>query len=482
MQVRKLTLLISLVANVAALASLTLLLVRRPGTTGASGASQVSALPTPEVGCPPCAPASDGMGTLRPEVECPKPVREPPPPPVLASADLSRGPEHTPRFNVCEHAPLPIDVRDLGSFGSGRIVSVHCGDSAHLIGFDAAGSRRIARIDKALPKLRGLHFIGSPVRVADINGDALNDVLVGFALADERDSPRGGSLLSLIQARSGAFEAPRYLGGWTVSGLAAGRFRTDTRGADIAVLQREDTRLGRQSQLVLLRGGASPVSMGNIKLDDGLLHVDAIDLDLDGRMELLLSGDGAQAEVVALDAQGAVERRTKLDLGEPYQLSLADLDSDGHDDALFVGTRVQALLASATAQGEPSLRALKATPPTALARTFALDLDSNGRKDLLGLGEAELLRLRFRPPDELEVGSAQHLEAIENQGYAIVNVLSIPREEGKYWLATVGQARAAPYVVDVTLSQFGQSGPAIAWNAQRLALPDAPLSLHWTLP
>ena len=171
-----------------------------------------------------------------------------------------------------------------------------------------------------------------------------------------------------------------------------------------------------------------------------------------------------------------------LDVGEPYQLSLADLDADGHDDALFVGTRVQALLASASANAEASLRTLKTTPPTALARTFALDLDGDGRKDLLALGDSELLRLRFRSPDEMEVANAQHLDAIESQSFSVSGLLSVPREDGKHWLATVGQARAAPYVVDVTLSQVGQSTPLIAWNPQRIALPDAPLSLHWTVP
>jgi hypothetical protein len=480
MPVRNFTLLISLVANVAALIALSVLLLRRPDRSPSTAQTQPSTSVTSDVGCPPC-PAT-GVESARQEVECPKPVREPPPPPVLASADLSREPERTPRFTVCEHAPLPVDIRDLGAFGAGRLASVHCGDSVHLLGFDAAGTRRVARLDKALPKQRNLHFLSAPVRTADINGDALPDVLLGFALADERDSPRGGSLFSLIQARSGAFEPPRYLGGWTVSGLATGRFRSDTRGADIAVLQREDARLGRQSQLILLRGGPSPTPLASLKVDDGLSHVDTLDLDLDGRSELLLSGDGTQAEIVALDPQGAVQKRTHLDLAEPYQLSLVDLDADGHDDALFVGARVQALLASATRDAEPNLRLLKTAPPTALARSYALDLDADGRKDLLALGEAELLPLRFRPPDELEVAAAQHLDALESQGFAVSALLAIPREPGKLWLATVAQARAAPYEIDVALSQLDPGSLTLAWNQQRIALPDAPLSLHWSLP
>jgi hypothetical protein len=473
MPVRNFTLLISLVANVAALVSLSVLLLRRPDRTETSAPTRA------DVGCAPCPPPDSE--SVRPEVECPKPVREPPPPPVLASADLTREPERTPRFNICEHAPLPVDVRDLGPLGGGRLASVHCGDSVHLIGFDAAGTRRVARLDKTAPRQRNLHFLSAPVRTADINGDALTDVLVGFALADERDSPRGGSLFSLIQARSGAFEPPRYLGAWMVSGLATGRFRSDTRGADIAVLQREDARLGRQSQLIVLRGGPSPAPLTSLKIEDGLNHVDALDLDLDGRSELLLSGDGTQAEIVALDAQGGVQKRTHLDLGEPYQLSLVDLDSDGHDDALFVGARVQALLASSTG-GDPGLRVLKTAPPTALARSYALDLDGDGRKDLLALGEAELLPLRFRPPDELEVAAAQHLDTLESQGFAVSALLAVPREQGKHWLATLAQARAAPYEIDVALSQLDPGSLSVAWNQQRIALPDAPLSLHWTLP
>ena len=485
MHVRNFTLVISLVANVAALASLTVLLIRRPGSSGSDGpvpTRPVSDASLPEGGCAPCPACTSDPSTGAPVVECPRPVREPPPPPVLASADLSREPEHIPRFNVCERAPLPVDVRDLGAFGGSQIVSVHCGDHVELIGFDAAGSRRIARIEKTLPKQRALHFITAPVRSADINGDALNDVLVGFALADERDSPRGGALVSLIQSRSGGFETPRYLGSWTVSGLTSGRFRADTHGADLAVLQREDTRLGRQSQLVLLRGGPSPVSMGSAQVEDGLFHVDALDVDLDGRPELLLSGDGSRAELVTLDSQGAVSRRGTLDLGEPYHMTIADIDSDGHDDALFVGSKVQALIAAATGNAEPSLRALKTVPSTAAARTFTLDVDGDGRRDLFALGDAELLPLRFRPPDELEVSAALRLDAFETQGYAVTQLLAIPREDGKRWLALVGQGRAAPYAVDVAVSQLGQNGPIVSWNPQRILLPDAPLSLRWTLP
>ena len=481
MHVRNFTLVISLVANVAALASLTVLLVRRPGSPDAV-ASPPGQNGTQDGGCAPCPACTNDPSTGAPVVECPRPVREPPPPPVLASADLSRDAEHIPRFNVCERAPLPIDVRDLGHFGSGQIASVHCGESVELIGFDAAGARRIARIDKTMPKQRGLHFVSAPVRAADINGDALSDILIGFALADERDSPRGGALVSLLQARSGGFETPRYLGSWTVSGLTTGRFRADTQGTDVAVLQREDTRIGRQSQLVLLHGGPSPVSMGSLKVEEGLFHVDALDLDLDGRPELLLSGDGSQAEVVALDSQGAVQQRTLLELGEPYHLTIVDIDADGRDDALFVGSRVQALIATATPNTTPSLRVLKTLPTTPLVRTFALDVDGDGRRDLFALGEAELLPLRFRLPDELEVAAALRLDAFETQGYGVTQLLAIPRDQGRRWLVAVAQARAAPYSVDASFSQLGPAGPALSWNVQRIALPDAPMSLRWTLP
>lgn len=478
MHVRNFTLLISLVANVAALTSLTVLLVRRPGSGDVPAPKQ----PDAAAACAPCPSCVNDPSTGAPVVECPRPVREPPPPPVLASADLSREPEHIPRFNVCERAPLPLDVRDLGQIGAGQIVSVHCGDSVQLIGFDAAGSRRIARIDKTLPKQRTLHFLSAPVRTADINGDALSDILVSFAFADDRDSPRGGALVSLLQTRSGGFETPHYLGSWTVSGLTSGRFRADTHGADIAVLQREDTRLGRQSQLVLLHAGPSPVSMGSVKVEDGLFHVDALDLDLDGRAELLLSGDGSRAELVALDAQGTVQRRTPLDVGEPYHMAIVDIDGDGHDDALFVGTRVQALLSAAGASAAPSLRALKTVPATAVGQPLALDVDGDGRRDLFALADAELVPLRFHPPDALEVAAPLRLDAFETQGYGVAQLFSISREEGKRWLVVVGQARAAPYAVDVAVSQLGPSGPVVSWNPQRIVLPDAPMSLRWTLP
>jgi hypothetical protein len=364
---RSLRLRVSVLLNVLALAYLLLLFRQRlPAALGPkpicpqTAYSAATAAPSPKPACPVCPEA--------------------PPPPAAASSPAAAlsTPPHIARYALCEHASVPAAVRGLHlRAGDDDLLAVHCGDSVDLLGFDPAGPRRIAHLEKRAsdPKLR---WEAAPIVAADIDADGVGDLLVGFAATDATGGPHGGALVELVSTQDGGFAAPRLLAPVYVAGLTAGRL--DARdGADIVVLRREDTRLGQTNQVIALHGGPSPLKMFSAKAPDDARSVTAIDLDLDGRDELLLSAQSAPPEVMYLGAQGELVRRAALPLPAASAVLVADLDGDGAPDAVFSGDKLSVVLASHEHPEQVQVLADASTP----SQLAALDVNQDGKLDLV---------------------------------------------------------------------------------------------------
>jgi hypothetical protein len=351
------------------------------------------------------------------------------------------------------------------------------------------GPRRVLRIDRPAPNDK-LHAVGSAVRAADISGDGLPDLLVGFAYLDDTDAPRGGALLELVQEPGGSYLAPRTLAPFTVGDLAVGHLLADLQPTaaasappaaakaparvDFAVLQREDARVGRLNQLVVLRGGPSPLRAATIKLADSARRVTACDLDLDGRDELIVTGDAHAAEVLYLGPQGELRQRETLSLPDDAQLTLADIDGDGHADALFVGEQLSVMLASSSA---PHLQVV--SDHFEFSQLSQLDVDHDGKPELIGMHGNQLSMLRFADPRTITPSALASYDATIITPRALI---ALPSRGAAEWLAVFGTSSDAPQALDLGMTKLADLSRGLRWSPERVALPDAPLRLSWSSP
>jgi hypothetical protein len=479
MPVRSFALLVSLCANLAALTTLTVLITQRYRPREHAVSASSAALSCPEPNCPdlscPPAPAC-------PKAVCPTPA----PPPICRASALDAA--ALPRFNLCD------DVGDVPRISAlGGPIAVHCGASVNVVGIDPiTGPRRMMRIDRPAPNDK-LHAVGTAVRSADISGDGLPDLLVGFAYLDDTDAPRGGALLELVQEPGGSYLAPRTLAPFTVGDLAVGHLLADAALAaaattpappptaaksparvDFAVLQREDARVGRINHLVILRGGPSPLRAATIKLADSARRVTACDLDLDGRDELIVTGDAHAADVLYLGPQGELRQRETLSLPDDAELTLADIDSDGHLDALFVGEQLSVMLASSSA---PHLQVV--SDHFEFSRLSQLDVDLDGKPELIGMHGNQLSVLRFADPRTITPSLLASYDASTITPRAFI---ALPSRGAAEWLAVFGTSSDAPQALDLSMTKLADLSHGLRWSPERVALPDAPLRLKWSSP
>lgn len=461
MPVRNLAMLVSLGANLVALGALTLLLVKRGDERSTRSIEPADlacpARDCPEVSCPP------------PPV-CPEPVCPVPPPPLCSVGTLDAA--KLPRFSICDDGRSPMQVSPLNA----QQIAVHCGNSVHVFGVDpTTGPRRTLRIDK--PPRAKQRWLSAPVRSADVSGDGLADLVVGFAAADDADAPRGGALVALVQTPGGGYAPPRVLAPLTVAGLALGRFSDGGTGTDIAVLHREDARVGRTSELIILRGGPSPLKAASIKLADNVRHLAAVDLDLDGRAELITTSDTPDAEVFHLGPRGELARRESFGLTSPAELLVADFNGDDRDDVLFVAGQLSGIPASTS---EQSVRTLAETfDLTQLIRVESdLSGEGKGKPTLIGKRGDELVVLRFGSGETLST----KLSALPRlTPYTFAGLTSAGQAAGT-WLAVFAADTEPDDVIDLSLTKVSDIQQGIRWSQTRTSLPDAPLSLRWTIP
>jgi hypothetical protein len=456
---RSLRLRVSVLLNVLALAYLVLLFRQRlPGALGPkpicpqTGYSAATAAPAPKLACPVCPQA---------------------PPSAAASSPAAALPSATQiaRYALCEHATVPAAVRGLHlRAGEDDLLAVHCGDSVELLGFDPAGPRRVVHIEKRANDAK-LRWETAPIVAADVDADGANDLLLGFAATDATGGPHGGALVELVSAQDGGFAAPRLLAPVYVAGLSAGRL--DARdGADIVVLHREDTRLGRTNQVIAFHGGPSPLKMFAAKAPDDARSVTAIDLDLDGRDELLISAQGAAPEVLYLGAQGELVRRTTLPLPPASVPLLADVDGDGALDAVFGGDKLSVMLASREHPEQVQVVG-DACGPSQLA---ALDVDQDGKLDLVCARDNTVFAHIQSAPLHFEASPIATFPASE---YALDGLVALAARSPR--LIALRRDTAQPTQSEFAIVPLERALQPLRLDPQRTMPVDAPLRLRINL-
>jgi hypothetical protein len=377
------------------------------------------------------------------------------------------------RYSVCEATGGEPIVRVLQLTAEASALAVHCGASVHVLAFDQGQPRRVARFNGHAPD-RGLTEQAGALLTLDFSGDGAGDLIIGSFRRDEHGSPHSGALYQVLRLTNGGFGEVRTLAPFAVGGAAAIDLHTHGAG-DVAVLRLDDARVGRNNEVVLLRGGPAPVKVAALPAGVGMNQIAAADLDLDGNADLILAGTGRAADVVYLDARGQPLRRTALDPGPVQAALVADLDGDGHDDLLIASDESRVILAHSGATA--------IAHPLALPQGFhvlrAVDWNGDSKIDLIGQQEQSLLamiqtsNLEFErtelatwPEQELRVHGAMRSGRAGGSNGAAALIL----------IASPVQARGQ---VEVLISE---QVPWVAGKLRPTPIPDAPLTLQLSLP
>jgi hypothetical protein len=434
--------------------------------------------------CESCLPAT----VMAPAMAGQAPANAPAVAPQLA---LSTTPQATPaarpstseplrRFSICEAPRGEPHVRLLAiTPGGPPAIGVHCGTSIHVIAFDHGEPRRIARFEvggsgspaaKSGEERSWVDRAGD-ILATDVNGDGAADLVVGTTRDDERGSPRSGVLLLSLRSRSGSFDPPRLLAPLAVGALSAAEL-DDAAGSDIVVLRLEDARLPRPSELVLLHGGAAPFKLSALPGGVGVDQLATVDLDLDGRADLILAARGKGAEIVFMGTAGHPKQRTLSAGLDVSTISIADLNGDGKDDALLTGGAAHLILASATTPGE--LRSVPALQGLETAQ--AVDWNGDGKLDVLGVRTHALVAFVQKADLDFDAQVITQWPDADFQLHAAMLGRAYDSPLGLVLIASPVRARG--HVELLLASEM----PANASSARIEPLPDAPLRQQLSLP
>ncbi|HEX4354726.1 MAG TPA: VCBS repeat-containing protein, partial [Polyangiales bacterium] len=347
-----------------------------------------------------------------------------------------------------------------------KLLAIHCGDHVELIGFGPAGPERVLHIDKHSgdPKLS---WQPAPLMAADVNGDRRDDLLVGFAAADASGGPRGGALLEFVQNEDGSFAPPRLLAPLFVSALAVGALDANV-GADVIALHREDSRLDRASQLIAFRGGPAPLKMFATDVASDVRSVFAIDLDLDGRDEVLLGAMKGPIELLHLGVHSEVAQRETLAASAIGTASLADLNGDGATDAIVAGAKLWALIA--TRDQAPTLQVLR--EPFDASHVVAVDHD--GALELVALRADRVVVYASSAPLHFD---REPLTIFGDRDFALDDLVVLHTNPPR--LAVLGHTPARSDLVFLPLDSVNRRPTLLA---EESTWSDAPLHLSFTVP
>lgn len=276
---------------------------------------------------------------------------------------------------ITERAP---GIGENAALGVGSVVGdsrpeilVAVGGETHVVGLHEGRPLRVATIGAPGP--------AAPARplAADVTGDGVTDLVVGYARLGPEGGPTGGTLQLLPGNPRGALDEPRVLAPIAVTGLVSTSIGSgeSQRGAPLAAANWTDGFGRRASELWTFAGGASPVRRGRARLRDDVTDVVSADLD----------GDGVR-ELVALDAQGLTRvsfegaRLGLLDLSRPTHALVCDFDGDGTDDLLALAEGLHLVRGGVT-----PLELHPVDAPSGLRRLVAHDVDGDGRVDVVGV-------------------------------------------------------------------------------------------------
>ncbi len=408
----------------------------------------------------PRTPPPSAAGMVAPPASQPA-APQPPPGVVIARHALCSSPDALPTLRM-----LRLDAH------ASPVAAVHCGESLHLVAFDAAAGTltpmRMARIDAHAPT-PGMRLQPAHASAGDVNADGRTDLLVPFWWRDATGAPRAGAVYELLRSTSSGFETPALLSSVSASVVATGHF-DDNPGVDLAILGQQDAAVGRRSEVVLMHGGPAPLKAATLTVGSAVTDAVALDLDVDGHDDLLLAGQKPALEAVYLNADGSVRERREYDDPKVRELLIADVDGDGHEDALLVGDTFSILLSTAQTT-QPRL--LHVPVSAAVRAAFPVDANADGKLDLVVLTSSAALLLTQNATHEFQ----EHPLFDLPRQWLPAGVAALPTEvNDQLALVLLGVWATKPEAELCVVPLHLLAAPS--WNDKPTPLRDAPLSLQ----
>jgi hypothetical protein len=392
-----------------------------------------------------------------------------PPAPVVTTTPAMR-------FGVCQREEAPARLSRIPLIaGRPELWALHCGRSLHVIDIqEIAGTlvpQRVALVQASSPSPAETP-VATPAAAADVDGDGRNDLLAPVMLVDAAGAARGGAVYWLRGSASGGFDAPANLLLAAPAALVALKLDEEA-GQDLALLNRQDSNTGENDELWLIQGGPSPQRIAQRPAGVGSSALAALDLDLDGRDDLVAASTGEGKVRAWLTSKGALAHVEPLELELPgvSQTLVADLDGDAVRELVVAGDR--AALIHPRADGALELTPIAGTD--GLRDLQVADADGNGKPDLIGYVHPDLLAVA---PDAAPGAERMLVASLRGEvGVLFARVAQLDRDP-QLDLVLVVQSSAGD--LELAIARNLKSGALVALGGTSEPLADAALLERFT--
>ena len=374
------------------------------------------------------------------------------------------------RHVVCAAGEPSLAAGDV--FGDARPeLLIGCADGWQVAALDARGPARGAsfRLPAAADDLRP--FAG-PAAFGDVDGDAHVDLVLPLLRATAEGTSRGGALWWIATDNFGGIREPIALAPIAAAGAAVAPFDGEP-GAEVVALNRANPLAQLPSEAWVFRGGAAPARATSLQTGLAGAQLRVADLDRDGRGDVAAVARD-RVDLFFGDEELSFTRRHSMRMPSAIEIATGDIDGDGGDDLVVLGAGLRWIRGGEVSGMEP--HAIEGAPE-ALREIAILDVDGDGRADVVGWEHPRLVALAQREPGRF---TRVELAALPGFGVRRHAILDADGDGARDDLALIGGAQDGPLELVIVPDALAAADRAVAEAAVDLA--DAPLMLRATLP